>query len=153
MPKERKMEVRHIMRRGVRGLSPGVTIADAAAAMAAGERAIPVVADHRVVGIVTDRDLAVRGLAARLARETPVSAVMTEEVVVCDPRDELADVLRTMARRQVRQVPVCTPSGEPLGMLRLDDAAQCPEYAGEVAETLSGICRRREGPGPARSVA
>ena len=139
------MRVRDVMRCGVRSIPASASITDAAKAMAdSGAGALPVVEDRRLVGIVTDCDLAVRGVAAGLAPETCVSEVMTTDVAVCGAGDQIADVLHDMVRQRVRQIPVCSPSGEPIGMLSLDDAAQCEEYAGEVAETLGGICRGRQ---------
>lgn len=138
------MKVRDIMSRCIRSVLPTESLSGVAALMARHDvGAVPVVDAGRVVGIVTDRDLAVRGLAAGLQGGTPVFRIMTAEVTTCEADDEFADVLLTMAREQVRRVPVCTPSGELIGLVSLSDAAQNEEYAGEAAQTLSAISSAR----------
>jgi CBS domain-containing protein len=135
------MKVRNMMSGSPRSVSPTESIACAAALMAdADVGALPVVDDGSVVGIVTDRDLAIRGLATGLHGGAPVFRAMTRDVATCRPDDELADVLVSMAEQQVRRMPVCSSDGELVGMVSLSDAARIEEYAGEAAETLGAIC-------------
>ena len=136
------MKVGNMMSRSPRSVSPTESIAGVAALMAdADVGALPVVDDGSIVGIVTDRDLAIRGLAAGLHGGAPVFRAMTRNVATCGPDDELADVLAGMAEQQVRRMPVCSADGELVGMVALGDAARSEEYAGEAAEALGAICR------------
>ena len=103
--------------------------------------ALPVIDGRKLVGIVTDRDLAVRGLGQGLPEDTPVSQVMSKDVETCRESDDLDDVLELMAQQQVRRVPVCSSSGEVVGIITMGDLARRDWDKSEVAETLSDICR------------
>ena len=136
------MQVRDIMTRSVRSVAPTDTIGYAAALMAHDDvGALPVMDDGAVVGIVTDRDLAVRGLAAGLHSGAPVFRVMTREAVTCDPDDELSNVLKLMEDQQIRRIPACSSDGELVGIVSIGDTARSEEYGGEALEALAGICR------------
>jgi CBS domain-containing protein len=103
--------------------------------------ALPVIDGRKLVGIVTDRDLAVRGLGQGLPEDTPVSQIMTREVVTCRETDDLDDVIETMTYQQIRRVPVCSASGEVVGIISLGDLA-CRDWdKDEVGQTLGEICR------------
>ena len=138
------MKVQDIMTRCVRSIGPTDSIAKAAALMAEHDVGLlPVVDDGRLVGIVTDRDLAVRGLAHGLHGGAPIFRVMTEEVSTCLPEADLAEALHLMAGEQVRRLPVCSGDGMLLGMVSLGDAACQAEYGGEAGETLRAVIRPR----------
>jgi len=79
-------------------------------------------ADGKAVGIVTDRDLALRVVAVceDQDREAPVSQVMSSPLVHADPDETLEQAVRRMCTRGLRRLPVCE-AGRPLGMLALDD--------------------------------
>jgi len=69
---------------------------------------IPVVentASNRLIGTVTDRDLAIRGLAVGKGPDIPVRDVMTHEPITCVPEDEVEDLRQVMIERQVRRGP------------------------------------------------
>lgn len=77
---------------------------------------LPVVdRDNRIVGTVTDRDLAVRVLARGKGADTRVGEVMSTEPSCCSPRDDVRTVERIMEERQVRRVPVVDESGRCIG--------------------------------------
>ena len=138
------MKVRSVMSGPGRAVLQTESIGHAATMMAnckAG--ALAVVDDGTLVGIVTDRDLALRGLAAGLREDTPVAAVMTPKPIVCRPDDELADALDRMRCHGIRRLPVCAPQGALIGVLSINDAARQPEYGAETTETLGSICARR----------
>ncbi|MDX3758604.1 cyclic nucleotide-binding/CBS domain-containing protein [Streptomyces mirabilis] len=87
------------------------------------ERAIGsalVVEDDALLGIVTDRDLALRGLGGGLAPETPVHAVMSAQVVTVDADDDLQVAYLTFRRTGVRRLPVLNEGGV-VGVLTVDD--------------------------------
>ena len=134
------MKISEVMCDRVRSARPTEAIAEAAQAMAEEDvGTLPVVDDGRLVGIVTDRDLALRGLADGLHGGAPVLRVMTPEVVICRPDDEIEDVLEIMAEQQIRRVPVCGTGGELLGMFSIADAARRDPDKDKVGEALAEI--------------
>lgn len=94
--------------------------------------------DGRPAGIVTERDLVVRGLARKLADDSPVEAVMTSDLVTTDPSAPTRSAYRLLQDRDVRQVPL-VESGRLVGIVERDDLAD--DAAGEVLARL-GACPR-----------
>lgn len=136
------MKVSELMSHAVRHVSPTDSIADAAMLMAERDVGIlPVVDDQRVVGVVTDRDLVVRGLAVGLRGRAHIAELMSMRVVTCRPEDEIDAVLEQMAAEQVRRLPVVSPDGRLVGLFSLVDAARTEEYQEAAAQVLSRICR------------
>ena len=101
----------------------------------AGVGALPVVSDsEELVGIVTDRDVALRAVAEGLGPETTVDQVMTKQPIVVEASDEFEDALSLMRERQVRRLPVV--EGERLvGIVAQADIAALIE-SGAAADTL-----------------
>jgi len=118
------------MSRDVQTLSPGATVQDAAQAMAELDvDAIAVVADDVLTGLLTERDLVIRVLAEGLdARTTSVAQVMSQHVVSCRADAVVEDVLRDMAERRIRHMPVVDADDRMIGMLTLprSDALEPP---------------------------
>jgi CBS domain-containing protein len=83
--------------------------------------------DTHVIGIVTDRDLAVRGIARGKGPETPVSELMTSEVCTCSSDDDVRDVERLMTDRQIRRVVVADADGCCVGIISQADLALAAE--------------------------
>ena len=134
------MRVKDIMSTTVESVQSTITIADAARVMAYDDiGCLPVLSDGRLVGIVTDRDIAVRGVAADLSGEAPIRRVMSENVTTCSPDDDVEDVLGIMGREQVRRMPVAR-RGKLVGMVTLADAAQHGPHTQAVSEALTEIC-------------
>jgi CBS domain-containing protein len=105
---------------------------------------VPVVNNYqsrRVIGIVTDRDLALRVLAAkREAQDTVVGDVMTPNPITCDPSDDLEDVMEVMSQHQIRRIPVVSNTGQLLGIISQADLAtrlRDPHKAAEVLQDVS----------------
>jgi CBS domain-containing protein len=106
--------------------------------------AIPVVADRdsqRLIGMVTDRDLAVRVVAeGRDARETVVRDVMSMQPVVCLDSDLYQQALQAMGEHQVRRIPVVDAAGRLVGIIAQADVATRlaqPSTTGAVVEAIS----------------
>ena len=106
--------------------------------------AIPVVADRdsqRLIGMVTDRDLAVRVVAeGRDARETVVRDVMSMQPVVCLVSDLYQQALQAMGEHQVRRIPVVDAEGRLAGIIAQADVATRlaqPSTTGAVVEAIS----------------
>ncbi len=102
------MKVRDLMTSGPATVGPDDPCAQAATLMREEDcGSIPVVRDGRLVGIVTDRDIAIRAVAAgKDPRSTPVSEVMSADPVTITPDTEANEAARLMAEFQVRRLPV-----------------------------------------------
>ena len=135
------MKVRQIMTATVDSIDAGDSIAYAAGRMAEDDMgAFPVLSGGKLAGMVTDRDIAVRGMGAAIAPSAPVHTIMTEEVATCSPDDDLENVLALMSKEQVRRMPVCDGERELVGMVTLTDLAKIDWLKKSVAETLTDIC-------------
>ena len=85
---------------------------------------LPIVDDAgRVVGIVTDRDLAVRGIASGKDPDTKLNDLMTPVAACCGPDDDLRDVEKKMAELQVRRIPIVDGGGRCVGIVSQADIA------------------------------
>jgi CBS domain-containing protein len=88
---------------------------------------IPVVESEQsqeLIGIVTDRDLALRIVAEGLdAKSTKIEAAMTRKVVTCLADDDLQKVVDTMSKHQLRRIPVINKNNEIIGMISQADVA------------------------------
>jgi CBS domain-containing protein len=104
---------------------------------------VPVVRDQndrKLEGIITDRDVAIKVVAAgRDPRSTCVQDIMSKDVVTCCPDDDYSKALETMARHQVRRIPVLDERGSLVGIIsQADVARQSAEHeVGEVVEEIS----------------
>ncbi|HEX2540675.1 MAG TPA: CBS domain-containing protein [Caldimonas sp.] len=100
--------------------------------------ALPVVDGKALVGMVTDRDITVRGVAAgMIPQESVVSDVMTEEVRWCRADDSVEQVLEQMGDEQVRRLAVLDAGNEIVGIVALGDLAT--RQSADVDETLREI--------------
>ena len=101
------MKISKCMTRDVQLASPTQSIRDAAKMMAdidAGS--LPVGQDNRLVGMITDRDIAVRAVAEGKSPDTPVREVMSQEVLYCFDDQDLEDIAQNMSDVKVRRLPV-----------------------------------------------
>jgi CBS domain-containing protein len=140
------MQVGEIMTSNVHLLSPEDSIQSAACQMRdEGIGSLPVSSGDRLVGYVTDRDIAVRGVAAGKKLDAAVSEVMSDRILYCFVDDEIEEVAESMAKNQVRRLPVLTREKRLCGVVSLGDLATRGTQA--VAEdALSEISR----PAPSR---
>ena len=133
------MKVSNCTTKNVRIVSPDQTLLDAAKAMAnldAG--ALPVSENDRLVGMITDRDIAVRGVAEGKGPDTRIREVMSPEVKYCFDDEEAADVLTNMSDLKVRRLPVVNRDKRLVGIISLGDLAMNGEAA-QAGEALGGI--------------
>jgi CBS domain-containing protein len=127
------MKVREIMTESPACCTPDQTVREAARLMAQNDcGAIPVVeeATRQVVGVVTDRDLAVRVLAEGKGPDTRVAEAMTPDPACCSPETDVDKLVGMMADRQVRRVPV-VENGRCVGVVAQADLARHSEAVGE----------------------
>ncbi|MEO8088899.1 MAG: CBS domain-containing protein [Gemmatimonadales bacterium] len=122
------MRVRQIMTPNPVSCTPERTAREVAILMRDNDcGSIPVVentATNRLVGTVTDRDLAIRGLAAGFGPDTQVRDLMTDDPVTSLPEDEIEDVRQVMIEQQVRRVPVVDVDGLLVGIVAQADIAR-----------------------------
>jgi CBS domain-containing protein len=125
------MQVRDAMTRDVCLATPGQTIRDVAKMMAEIDAGIlPVGENDRIVGMISDRDIAVRAVAAGKGPETPVRDVMsTEHIHYCFEDDDVADVAKSMGEHKVRRMPVMDRNKRLVGIISLGDVSQSEEKA------------------------
>jgi CBS domain-containing protein len=137
---EDPMRVSEAMSRDVRLANPGQSIRDVAKAMAEIDAgALPVSDNDRLVGMITDRDIAIRAVAAGKGPETPVREVMSTDVKYCFEDEELDHVAQNMADIQVRRLPVVNREKRLVGIVSLGDVAlhEGEEAAGEAVTGVS----------------
>src|SRR4051812_20043534 len=113
------MQVGQVMTRGVKSVRPDASVLDAARAMRRlNVGALPVTEGGCPVGMLTDRDIAVRAIARGLdPARTPVGQIMSTDLVACGPEDPLDEAVRAMKEEQIRRIPVVNRSGRLAGML------------------------------------
>ena len=135
------MKVRDIMTNAVIGIGPGETVEVAARQMAHYNVGVLPVCDSqgKICGLVTDRDLVTRCLAAnRSPAKTTVREIMTSQVLSVKPDMEAGVAAHLMGRQQVRRLPV-TENGRLCGMVSLGDLAAREESVMDAADALSDI--------------
>ena len=144
-----KTKIADVMTTRPRAVTPQTSVREAGQLMEQEDvGSLPIVEDEtRLVGIVTDRDVAVRVVGRGLDPEqTIVADVASKDVYVLGPDDDLAEALNVMARRaQVRRLPIVVRDSELVGMVSQADIARSgkEKTTGEVVEAIS-----RQGHGP-----
>jgi CBS domain-containing protein len=121
-------------------ITPDTTVQEAARLMKTEDvGALPIVEDGRLTGVITDRDLAIRGIAEGRGAETTVRDLASKDIVTIDPQQSLEEAARVMAEHQVRRLPVVEEDGRLVGMLAQADVAQAGHdtLTGEVVEKIS----------------
>ena len=137
-----KTKISEVMSARPRAVTPQTSVREAARLMEEEDvGSLPVVDQGtRLVGIVTDRDIALRVVARGSApEETSVGDVASTDVVALTPEHDLDDALTLMAREQVRRLPIVASENELVGMLAQADVARATKEkpTGEVVEAIS----------------
>ena len=134
------MRVSEAMTREVRICTPGQPIREVARTMAAIDvGALPVGENDRLIGMITDRDIAVRAVAQGKGPDTPVREIMSEHVEYCYDDGDLDRVAGGMAQVRVRRLPVVNREKRLVGILSLGDVARRGNQREIVAETFAGV--------------
>jgi CBS domain-containing protein len=131
------MRVSEAMTRDVRVANPGQSIREVARIMAEIDAgSLPVGENDRLVGMITDRDIAIRGVAEGKTPDTPVREVMsTEQVLYCYEDEDLAHVAENMSDERVRRLPVMNREKRLVGIVSLGDLAKKEKKSASKAVT------------------
>jgi CBS domain-containing protein len=133
--------IREVMTKNPRSLESGSSAIDAARLMRDQDVGIvPVVEGEKLIGTVTDRDIATRVVAEGKSPEsTTVGEIASRELVTIDPQQDLDEALRLMARHQVRRLPVVEEDGKLVGIVAQADIARSAsdEQTGDLVEDIS----------------
>jgi CBS domain-containing protein len=134
------MKISEMMTRDVQIVRPDQHIRDAASQMADLDvGALPVGENDRLIGMITDRDIAIRGVAAGHGPDTAVREVMSTDVKYCFEDQSIEEVARNMGEIQVRRLPVLDRNKRLVGIVSLGDLSEADEPA---ANALHGISQR-----------
>ena len=133
------MKISELMTTDVETIGADQTAREAASFMLRAEAgSIPVCEGDKVIGIITDRDIAVRGVAQGRGPETPVRDLMSDGIICAREDDDVEDVARRMSQEQVRRLPVLDADDRLCGIVSLGDLAR--ESGGEEAhEAFEGV--------------
>ncbi|GGG13085.1 CBS domain-containing protein [Paenibacillus abyssi] len=99
---------------------------------------VPIVEGRKLIGVVTDRDLVVRGYAQKHSGSTGVSEVITKDIKTISSSTSVDDAARLMANNQIRRLPV-VDNGELIGIVAIGDLAVREIFVNEAGEALSSI--------------
>lgn len=119
------MKVSEVMTRDVKTVRPDQTAREAAAFMLNEDAgSMPVSDGDRLIGMITDRDIAVRGVAQGHGPDTPISELMSSEVICAREDDDVEEIATKMSSAQVRRVPVVDANDRLCGIVSLGDLAR-----------------------------
>lgn len=132
-----------IMKDDIECVSPRDTVEDAAVTMRDQNVGFLPVCDQsgKVLGTITDRDIAIRLVAAKKSGTSAIEEVMTREVISCSPKDDVARAQELMAENHKSRIMCLDSGGKLVGVISLSDIAQSEE-SGSAAATLRQIAER-----------
>lgn len=134
------MKVSEVMTENVQTVRPDQRVQEAASFMLSADAgSIPVAEGDRLVGMITDRDIAVRGIAKGHGPDTPVRDLMSNDVICARVDDEVEDAAARMSEAQVRRLPVVDENDRLCGIVSLGDLSReaDTDCASEVLEGVS----------------
>jgi CBS domain-containing protein len=107
--------------------------------LASDSGSIPVIDGDRLIGMITDRDIAVRGVAKGNGPDTPVRELMTNDIICARENDDVEEVASKMSRAQVRRLPVVDAQEKLCGIISLGDLSRetDEQTAGQALEGVS----------------
>lgn len=141
------MRIKEVMTPDVHLAGPDQSICEAACVMAEFDTGVLPVSDgERLVGVITDRDIAIRAVADKKSPDTPVREVMSKEVLYCFEDETAEHVAKNMGEQKVRRLPVLDRKKRLVGIVSLGDLAlrTKPNVTGQA---VAGVSR----PGGAHS--
>jgi CBS domain-containing protein len=133
------MKVSEVMTRDVRTVRPDQPVQEAASFMLSADAgSIPVTDGDRLIGMITDRDIAVRGIAKGYGPDTPVRELMTNDIIAAREDDDIDDVASRMSEAQVRRLPVIDEQERLCGIVSLGDLTQNGKID-QAEQALEGV--------------
>jgi CBS domain-containing protein len=141
------MKASEIMSKNLRTVSPDTPASEAARVMKEEDVGLVLVVERvggaetrgRLVGVVTDRDIAVRLVAEGRSNDAPVSEVMSGGVKTCNADDSVDDVMLLMGREQVRRVPIVDERGSLVGVVAQADVVRMSGQDRKAEKTVEQI--------------
>ena len=138
------MKVQDVMTKDPACVTPGATIREAAQLMQREDIGIVPVVDEqgskRLVGVVTDRDIAIRIVAEGRGSDTRVSEIMsTSDLATCSADDDVAEVMEAMAGEQVRRIPIVDDRGSLVGIVAQADIVRKTRDSDRAERTVEQI--------------
>ena len=119
------MKVSEVMSRDVQTVRPDQPVQEAAGFMLSADAgSIPVIEGDRLIGMITDRDIAVRGIAKGYGPDTPVRDLMTDDLIVLRIDDDIEEAASKMGQAQVRRLPVIDSDERLCGIVSLADLSR-----------------------------
>ncbi len=134
------MKISEVMSRDAKIVPPNTTIGAAAKLMEEHDIGFLPVGDERLRGAITDRDIAIRAVAHGKDHSTPVSEIMTDEILYCFEDQDIGEVCHNMAEMQIRRLPVIDRDKRLVGVVSLADAIRAHEERA-AEEAMEGIVR------------
>ena len=135
------MKVEKMMHKGIEWVSPDTSIVALAKKMQQFDiGAIPVGENDRLIGMVTDRDVVIRGVAdGKDPSKLTARDVMTKGVIYCRDSEDVDEVARITESKQIRRLPVIDANKRMVGMISLGDVSHAAsrEVAAEVTRAVS----------------
>ena len=135
-------QLKDLMSRNVKVISPEMSIGEAARQMKDGDFGLMPVGDaDRLIGTISDRDIAIRAVALGLGVETKVRDVMSKGVSSAKDTDTVDQAVKIMSERQVRRLPVVDQNQKLVGIVALGDLAVKSSESRPAAQALSEISK------------
>ena len=133
------MKIRDLMTTEVETVTAGQTAKEAAGFMLRADTgSIPVCDDGKVIGMITDRDIAVRGVAEGRGPETSVRDLMSDGIICAREEDDIAAIAQKMSDSQVRRLTVVDANDKLVGMVSLGDLSRDAQN-GAANKVLDGV--------------
>ena len=133
------MKISEVMTRNVQTVRPDEPVQQAASFMLSADAgSIPVTDGDRLIGMITDRDIAVRGVAKGYGPDTPVRELMTNDIICARDDDDVEDVASKMSEAQVRRLPVIDREERLCGIVSLGDLSRDADEDC-ASEALQGV--------------
>lgn len=132
-------QLRDVMTSAIKTVAPDASVQEAAGFMLAADTgSIPVCEDDKVIGMITDRDIAVRGIADGRGPDCSVRDLMSSNVICARDTDDVLAVAQRMSDAQVRRLPVVDADDRLVGMVSLGDLSR-EAQEGAAATALEGV--------------
>jgi CBS domain-containing protein len=141
------MKISELMTKNPATVTPETSVSEAARIMKEEDIGIIPVVERvggaetrgRLVGVITDRDIAIRHVAEGRGSDAPVRDVMSGGVITCTPDDSVDTVMELMGREQVRRVPIVDDRGSLVGVVSQADLARKANDPEKVEKTVEEI--------------